>query len=153
MMQDEIQCGIGFMGFADVFYILVIPFWATNHATCHNFISLMTSSCIPQGYEGILCGSCAPNYGRLRSFECDKCGSRSSALFFMIAATIWFLLVTSFLVWKALGAAKNADGTSVFNLHPSEPNEESLHRTELGVLNHDPVLLGVNPVTETAKVL
>lgn len=70
----------------------------------------------------------------------------------LIAGAIWFLLVTSFLVWKALGAAKNVDGTSVFNLR-GLATEESINQSDFGVPRHEPVLLGVNPVTENAKVL
>lgn len=55
-----------------------------------------------QGYEDILCGSCAPGYGKVRSLECVKCQGKSSSLLGLVLVSIWLWLLAVMLIRKSL---------------------------------------------------
>jgi hypothetical protein len=67
------------------------------------------------GYTGILCADCFPNYSRSGSFECQKCPEKTSNILKIIAILLIFTGVLIFMIRSTLnGASERRNITSVF---------------------------------------
>ncbi|GMH45566.1 hypothetical protein BSKO_13523 [Bryopsis sp. KO-2023] len=93
-----------------------------------------------EGYEGPLCGSCAKGYGRVRAFECEKCFAKGISIPLMAATVVWMLIFVGFIIRNALKAGTPA------NTRVNSVRNDNLESSPA-------IYLGVNPVTENAKIL
>ena len=53
---------------------------------------------LPQGYTGLLCGSCDAGYGRSWSFDCGKCLHDSGTVLLLVASLCVLLILSSFAI-------------------------------------------------------
>ena len=53
---------------------------------------------LPQGYTGLLCGSCDAGYGRSWSFDCGKCLHDSGTVLLLVASLFVLLILSSFAI-------------------------------------------------------
>ncbi|GMH44542.1 hypothetical protein BSKO_12494 [Bryopsis sp. KO-2023] len=99
-----------------------------------------------EGYEGVLCGSCAKGYGRARAFECEKCISRQGAMAIFLIVLLWMVGVVGFLIRNALSA-----GTPISSSFHGGGQQEGVN----GVVQagQPQIQLVVNATSENAKIL
>eukprot|EP00803_Ostreobium_quekettii_P003270 evm.model.scf_1296.1 EVM.evm.TU.scf_1296.1 scf_1296:1031-7786(-) len=56
-----------------------------------------------EGYRGVLCGSCQPNYGHIAGGQCEECSmSRASIIGIIFVFAFWSMLLISFEVFNSI---------------------------------------------------
>eukprot|EP00210_Caulerpa_lentillifera_P007463 g7133.t1 len=78
-----------------------------------------------EGYEGVLCGSCEPNYVRSMSFECTKCHSTGFSILILGFVCAWLALIAGIAIKGSitfedhiLGLKKQLIDLAARNPHP-----------------------------------
>ncbi|CAD7697135.1 unnamed protein product [Ostreobium quekettii] len=68
-----------------------------------------------EGYQGVLCGSCAPGFGHLPGGECTVCDkTRGEIVFIVFLVALWTFLLLAIAIRSALSSIRNLEEMTVW---------------------------------------